>query len=167
MVSCDHKTIESSGMRKLVVNCKRCEREHSISDCLPGLLLSLEDKYDIDSIIVSDFMEKQYIGPGVDILSQMRDMAGAIESLSSRRQNRDECMSCELRPAQLYPNLKRKFIEDPGSIYSELRSIAEKTDHKQGCPGCKKSLMEEIEILGKKAISLKSDILAEGFDIVG
>lgn len=154
-------------MRKLVVNCKRCEREHSLSECLPALLLSLGDEYDIDSIIVSDFMEKQYIGPGVEILLEIRDMAGEIESFSSRTQKKDECLSCELRPSELYPELKRKFIENPGTIYGELRHLAEKANKKEGCPECKKSLKEEIEFLGKRATSLKSDVLAEGFDIIG
>ncbi|MFW6145070.1 MAG: hypothetical protein ACOC55_05805 [Candidatus Natronoplasma sp.] len=167
IISCDHKTTESAGIRKLVVNCKRCGREHSIKNCLPGLILSLEDEYDIDSIIASDFMEEQYIGPGVDILTQIRDIAGEIESFSSRKQEEKKCMDCELRPSTLYPSLKRNFIEEPGIIYLELGRLADKAKQKRGCSECIKSLTEELEVLGERAKELKKDVLAEGFDIIG
>ncbi len=167
LVSCDHKTVESSGTRKLVVNCKRCEKEHSLSDCLPSLILSLEDEYNIDSIIVSDFLEEQYIGSGVKILSQIRDIAGEMETFSSRGEDEKKCMECELKPSILYPRLKRKFIQDPGIIYEMIGNISVKVERKENCHRCRRSLGEELEILGNRAISLRSEVLKEGFDIIG
>jgi len=165
-VSCDHTVKENPRTRTLKLNCKRCEEKYSLEKCLPSILLSLEDEYDIDMIIISDYMEKQYLGSGVKILTHMRDIAGEIESFSSRDQDQKKCLNCELRPSSMYPNFKCKFISDPGIIYGELRRLASAASQKKDCPECMKALGEELEILGKRALSLRSRVLKEGFDII-
>ncbi len=167
IVSCEHSIRKISGNRTLKLNCRRCEDKYSLEDCLPNILLALKDKYDIDSIMISDHMEKHYIGPGVNILTQIRDIADEMENFSSRTQDQKKCSTCELQPSSLYPDLKKRFIKDPGTIYQEIQKLAAKTKQKQDCPECMKSLREELEILGESAISLRSHVLEEGFDIVG
>lgn len=169
VVSCDHSVKEMSGTMTLKLECKKCEKDYSFQRCLPSIILSLGDEYeyDIDSIMISDHMEKQYIGPGVKILTQIRDIAEEIESFSSRTQNQNKCSKCELKPSSVYPSFKRRFIRDPDTLYEEIQQLASITEEKKGCPECMKSLREELAILGKRAVALRSRVLEEGFDIVG
>ncbi|GEM_PF-3156949 len=167
IIACDYEPIESSGLRKLVLDCKRCGKDHhEISDCLSEIILVLEDEYKIESLIASDHIEIQYVGPGLDILFQITGISREIRTFSTRDSDKEKCKRCGFRPSNFYSQLRKDFIEDPGIIYSELKRVSEKLEKGDHCSGCKETIEEELEILGKKALSLRSEVLKEGFGIV-
>jgi len=167
MVSCDHAQNNNSEKRTLKIKCKGCDDDFKFKDCVTGLILALNDVYKIESIVISDYMEKKLDKKQVDILTQMRDIVDDIESFSSRVPNGDECSGCEIKPSSLYPRLKKKFISDPSVIYEEIPGMIDDLKKSNRCIECEKDLKEELNIIGGKALELKSDVFAEGFGIKG
>ncbi|MBS3816916.1 MAG: hypothetical protein KGY76_05075 [Candidatus Thermoplasmatota archaeon] len=166
-VPCEHQTKEDPEGRRLLIRCKDCEEDFSLSSCLSGLILAFEDEYDIESIIISDYIERKYTGSSIKILAQIRDIAGEIESFSSREEKNKKCENCEWSPSEFFPGLKKRFIEDPGGIYGDLSDSMKRSAQIKDCPNCEKALKEELEIIGEKALRLRRDVLAEGFGIIG
>lgn len=167
VVSCDHVQSKKNEKTTLTIKCKECDNDFHFKDCVTGLILALNDVYKIESIVISDYMEKRLDKKQVDILTQIRDIVNEIESFSSRVPSGDECTSCKLNPSSLHPKLKNEFISDPGTIYENLPRLNDKIEKNSRCDECEKDLTQELNIIGDKALELKSDVFAEGFGIKG
>ncbi|MEF8832152.1 MAG: hypothetical protein V5A66_01380 [Candidatus Thermoplasmatota archaeon] len=167
VVSCDHVQSKKNEKTTLTIKCKECDKDFHFKDCVTGLILALDDVYKIESIVISDYMEKRLDKKQVDILLQMRDIVDKMKSFSSRVPRGDECSSCQFRPSSLYPELKNGFIADPGIIYKNLPRLKDKIEEKDRCSTCEKDLKQELDIIGEKALELKSEVFAEGFGIKG
>jgi len=167
IVSCDHVQSKNNKKRTLTISCKECGNDFHFKHCVSGLILALSDVYKIDSIVISDYMEKKLDEKQVEILTQLRDIVNEIESFSSRIPDGDECKECKLSPSLLYPELKREFISDPGIIYEKIPQLKNKIKKSKRCLDCKKDLKQELSIIGDKALKLRSDVFAEGFGIKG
>ncbi|MFW6064445.1 MAG: hypothetical protein ACOC8Y_02600 [Candidatus Natronoplasma sp.] len=167
IVSCDHTQNKNGEKRTLTIKCKECDDDFNFKDCVTGLILALNDVYKIESIVISDHMEKKFDKKQVEILTQIRDIVDDIESFSSRVPNGDECSGCEIKPSSLYPKLKKEFISNPGIIYEEIPQLKDKIMERDNCVDCKEDLKEELIIIAEKALELKSDVFAEAFGIKG
>ncbi len=167
MVSCDHARSKDNEKRTLTIKCKECDNNFNFKDCIKGLILALNDVYKIESIVISDHMEKKLNKKQVDILTQIRDIVNEIESFSSRVPKGEDCQKCKFRPSSLYPELKKEFISNPGIIYKRLPQLKDKLEEINSCSECKNDLKQEMSIIGNKAIQLKSDVFATGFGIKG
>ncbi len=166
-VACSHRIDKSIEKRKLIIDCKECEKDYDFDECLPGLILALEGTYKIDSIVVSGHVEKEFKDKHVDILLKIRDIADKIENFSSRKVADEGCEDCEFWPPSYYSQLKGRFISDPGCIYGEITSLKKKSRSIEDCTGCEEDLKEELRMIGKDALELKSDVFTEGFGIIG
>ncbi len=166
-ISCTHRINKSDEKRKIIVDCKECENDFQFEDCLPGLILALAGTYKIDSIVISDHIEKEFKGEQVDILLKMRDITDKIDNFSSRKGHEEGCENCEFWPPNFYSQLKENFISNPGCIYEEITRMKSRSKSIEDCPNCRGDLEEELRMIGKEALELKSDVLAEGFGIIG
>jgi len=167
IVSCDHAQSKNNEKRTLTIKCKECSDEFHFKDCVPGLILALNEVYKIESVVISDFIEKRLDKNQVDILTQLRDIVNELESFSSRVPEGDGCEGCEIRPSSLYPELKDEFISDPGIIYERLPILKDSLEENSRCERCERDLKQELDIIADKALKLKSDVFAEGFGIKG
>ncbi len=167
IVSCDHVQSKTNEKRTLTISCKECDNDFHFKHCVTGLILALKDVYKIDSVVISDYVEKKFDEKQVEILTQLRDIVNEIESFSSRIPDGDECQDCKLSPSSLYPDLKKEFISDPGVLYDRIPQLKNKMEKSKKCLDCKKDLKQELSIIGEKALKLKSDVFAEGFGIKG
>jgi len=167
IVSCDHAQNKNSEKRTLMIECKECDDDFNFKECVTGLILALNDVYKIESIVISDYMEKKLGKKQVNILTKIRDIVDDIESFSSRVPNGDECSGCEIKPSSLYPELKKEFISNPGIIYEEIPRLKDNIIERNNCKNCEKDLKEELNIIGEKALELKSDVFTEAFGIKG
>jgi len=167
IVSCDHVQSKNNKKRTIKIRCKDCENVFNFKNCVTGLILALNDVYKVESVVISDYLEKKLGKKQVDILTQIRDIVNEIESFSSRVPTGDECSECKIRPSSLYPKLKREFISDPSIIYEKIPRLKSDLKKVSMCEDCKKDLEQELSIIGNKALELKSDVFAEGFGIKG
>lgn len=166
-VKCSKTIREEGGERKLVINCRECEDDFSYKKCLPKLILTMEGEVNIDSIILSDYIERQYSEENMEVLMKIKDMVSELNRLSNRRKTAKKCRGCEINPSKIYPRLKRVFIKDPGSVYAEFTDVSRAVMKADGCTSCRRSTKEELTVLGEDLIKLRSKVLSDAFGIVG
>lgn len=167
IVTCGHKIRQEEGKRKLVINCKECEEDFSLDHCFPGILLALEKEYQIDSIILSDYIERQYSGEGIEVLKSIADVINRLERWTSRSEGKKECQKCPIHPPEMYSDIRGLSLRDPGAAYEALLNYSKELMKKNGCPKCRRSTKEELTVLGKELLQLRSDVLAEAYGVVG
>ncbi|MGM0509670.1 MAG: hypothetical protein ACQESD_00885 [Thermoplasmatota archaeon] len=167
IVTCDHKIRQEEGERKLVINCKECDGGFSLDNCLPGILLALKKEYQIDSIIISDYIERQYGGEDIELLKNMAELINRLERWTSRSGSKKQCSKCPIHPPEMYSDIRDSLLRDPGSAYTSLLRYSKELMKKSGCPDCRRSTKEEFMVLSKELLGLKSKILSEAYGVVG
>lgn len=167
LVPCEHEMEKTGGEEKLIILCERCDSDFDPIDCLPGILLAMEDMYEVKFIVISDYTEVRLSDEQVDILKQMKEIIEEIKNFSTRVTGGEECQECKIYPSSLYPDLRKEFISNPGILYEELPKLKDMLEGSEHCSDCKKDLAHELDILAEKALDLRSDVLTEGFGIIG
>jgi len=167
IVTCDHKIRQEEGKRKLIINCKECQDDFSLDNCLPGILLALEKEYQIDSIIISDHIERQYGGEDIELLKNIAQLINRLERWTSRSGAKKQCSKCPIHPPEMYSDIRDSLLIDPGSAYSSLLEYSRELMKKSGCAECRRSTKEEFTVLSKELLGLKSKVLSEAYGVVG
>ncbi len=164
---CEHETSDVCGEERLTVRCERCDDDFDPIDCLPGILLAMEGKYEIGSIVISDYRAVRLSAEQVDILVQMREIIEEIESFSTRATNGEDCDGCEIFPSRVYSDLRKKFISDPGILFEELPKLKDTLEGSDRCSHCEDDIDQEMNILAEKALDLRASVMTEGFSVKG
>ncbi len=167
IVTCDHEIRQEKGKRKLVINCKECDDDFSLKHCLSGILLTLEKEYQVDTIILSDYVERQYSKEEVTLLKNIADLINRLERWASRSEDKKQCGDCPLHPPEMYSALRDSLLVDPGSAYSSLLKYSKELMKKDGCPKCRRSTKEEFTVLSKQLLEVRSKVLEEAYGVVG
>jgi len=162
---CNSKITDVGGVRKLIVNCKDCSEDFSFNDCLKGLVLAFQDNYDVESLVLSDFIETQFIGDELEIIEGLRQISDELDRLSARTGGAD-CAGCEIEPKKMYSTLKDRLLTDHENFYQLLSDYAIKIIKKEGCEDCRRSAKEEFTVLGKKVLEYRSKILLDAYGIL-
>lgn len=164
---CNYSVRKAKGKRKILVQCTECSDEYSFDFCLGNLILTLQEEYKVDSLIIGGHMERQYSHLSMDILNALREIADDLDRFSSRDTGKERCEKCELKPQRLYPRLKDRFLKNSGEIYGLTARAWDRLDGIKGCDRCKKDTTEELSILTRRLNGLRSKILVKAYGIVG
>ncbi len=149
-----------------MINCKECETDFSMDDCFSGIVLSLEKEYNISSIVLSDYIERQYTGAALEMLDSIKKLGGELDRLSSRKTDSKDCKKCKIVPTRMYPRLKRIMLMEPEKLYDEYVEYSRSLMTIKGCTKCRKATKEELTVLGKKLLQLRSKVLLEAYGIL-
>ncbi len=167
IVSCGYEIREGGDKRELVVKCRECEKDFSISECTPGIILAMQKEYKISSIILSDYVERQYVGRSLEMLKTFSDLCEELDRYTTRDEKKQECKGCNIAPKRIFPILKKTLLRDPGAIYEETVGLSKAVMTKDGCTSCRKATKEELSMLGIDLLKLKSKVLLDAYGIVG
>ncbi len=163
---CNYSISDVGGNRKLFIDCEECADDFSIDKCLPGIILALEENYNIDSIVLSDFIEIQYSDENLNFLKDLKYISEELDRLSSRRPDRDGCEDCEIEPRTMYPSLKEGLLTEHEDFYQRLFDYTLKVMKIEGCKGCRKSAKEELTVLGEKVLEFRSKVLLKAYGVL-
>ncbi len=166
-VSCGYVVKKEGGKRELVIKCRECENNFSMDDCTPGIILALQKEYKISSIILSDYIEKQYTGRALEIMNIIGGLCEELDRYTMRDGNRSDCKDCDASPKKIFPKLKNTLLLEPGNTYGEIILISKALMAKEGCISCRKATKEELSMLGIELLKLKSKVLLDAYGIVG
>ncbi len=163
---CKNSISEVGSSRKLFIDCEECDSDFSIDDCLPGIILALEENYNIDSVVLSDFIELQYSGDNLELLNDIKYISEEIDRFSSRIPDGEDCHNCEIEPKKMYSSLKESLLLDHENFYQLLFDYTLKIVGIDGCRSCRKSAKEELTVLGEKVLEFRSDVLLKAYGVL-
>ena len=164
--SCDYDLDKYSDSHKMIIKCKECKNDFDVDICLPGMILALQNEYNIDNLVLSDYIERQYTDEALQILIEFKDIVEELKVFSSRKTLDNNCKNCVLKPKDMYQNLTRSLLDNSDDIFKKLISYSKKLIEKDGCIECRTSAKEELSILADKLIDIRSKILLEAYNIL-
>ncbi|MFO7991815.1 MAG: hypothetical protein R6U61_05930 [Thermoplasmata archaeon] len=166
-IACNYVVKKENRSRELVINCKDCSDDFELEECIGGIILAMEGEYNIDMLILSDYLEKQYSKEVIDVLKDVRDISEELESLASRRMNKKKCSDCGINPGKMYSEMRSVLVNSPGDIYATFSEYSKMLMRKEGCNRCRKASKEELTLIGERLLGLRNRIMREAFDVVG
>lgn len=166
IMPCEYTKKTTLEKKQAVINCKNCKNGFEIENCLPKIVLAISNFYNLDSLILSDYKEREFSEKQVEILELLNQIIKDLENYSSRTVSKEGCDGCQLNPSLLYPELKKKIISDPASIYDEIADLLEDTKEGKACEECRNDLNKELKKIANKSLELRSKTLSEGFGII-
>ncbi len=163
---CNYNIDDVDGHRKLFIDCEECTDELIIDKCLPGILSALEENYNIDSVILSDFIEIQYSDDNLNILKDLKHISEELNRFSSRKTARDACENCDIEPDEMYSSLRDGLLNDHQIFYKLLFNYTLKVMKIDGCRTCRKSAKEELTVLGERVLEFRSEVLLKAYGVL-
>ncbi len=164
--ACKYETTQEGDSRVLVIDCRGCENDFDLDDCLQGVILSFEGEYDVEKIILSDYIERQYSQESLLLLKRVKDIAEELNRLSSRETDGKGCEGCPLNPTEMYPGLKEIMLSSLEEIFSSHLRLIKEIMSKEGCTRCRRSAKEELTVIGEKLLDLRSDVLLKSYGVL-
>lgn len=165
--ACKSETIQEGDSRILIIDCRECDMDFVLEECLSGIVLSLEGEYNVDKVILSDYIERQYSRDSLLLLKGLKELSEELNRFSSRKTDGKDCDGCPLKPAKMYPELKETLTSSPRDVFPLHHELLKEVMSMEGCTSCRKSAKEELTVLGEKILDLRSDILLKAFGVLG
>ena len=154
--------------------------------CLTGILKSLTQEFNVDSVILSHYIETKYVDDSMQVLRmiikvlQNLDEMGIREpyneyiaedeglSLSQKNQQRSICEKCPLKPEAIFSALKREFIGGLSGFYYKFDEVTRKVaaQKEDTCDECIKATEGDLIYIFNKLESFRAFVIHKGFQIV-
>ncbi|GEM_PF-383540 len=185
-VACDYETKVEYGKKKILVDCEGCkkgEKRLTGKTCRASLTNMMMDEYNVNEIMLSGPIEKQYGGEGVDLIENLSEMITELRDLGqkdpvarivkksdlSKKDVKKLCQKCEKKPTTVFSRLEKEFKLDYGQFVRELRKEMNSSHNGKGkafCLDCRKDTKEDCEYVLKESMALSDFILYSAFNIV-
>ena len=172
----------------MVAECTECQGRAGLDDkrCLTGILNGLTREYNVDSVILSHYIETKYTDDAMHMLEMMVKMANEMDQMAIREpyreyfenddgltsslknQQKSTCGKCALRPETIFSKLKKHLLSDIDHFYTEFGSITGQVDAngEEACAQCMKAMQSDLIYLFNKLEGLRAFIIYKGFQIV-
>ena len=188
---CTARVKRTQSVNALVMGCKNCDGkgELSYSECLANVLEHYMSEFNIDSVVLSGYMERQYEGSAIRLLERLSGLAETLEQLSARnpvreyfmgsgdgeegkdeRQKVDDpgCAGCALNPQSMFAELREQLMGGISEFYKSFVHQAQQVERGKGkqCAQCIFHTGNDIIFLHNQMAELRRFIIYEGFQIV-
>ena len=185
---CKYRLQRDSASITMIADCKECHGEANLtnSTCLSGILNGLYNEYNVNSVILSHYIETKYTHDSMQMLRMMVEILQDFEQLSirepyneyfkdnnqlssqSKNQQKMECEKCQLKPEKIFSRLKGDFLSDISGFYETLENISKEVAYKSNndCELCINATESDFMYLFSKLENLRSFVIYKGFQIV-
>lgn len=186
--ACRYNIKRESNKTKMIADCKECGGRATLknSKCMIGILNAMSKEYNVDSIILSHYIETRYSDAAMDLLRKKVELLREFDQLSIREPyneyflNDDEltsaqkskqktvCEKCGLKPSLIFTTLKNSFIKDIDHFYNDFSSLSGNiAKHKEPqCSSCIKTSKSDFIYIFNRLEELRAFVVYEGFQIV-
>jgi hypothetical protein len=185
---CKYHLQRDSANITMIAECKECQGEANLTDstCRSGILKGLYNEYNVNSVILSHYIETKYTRDSMQMLRMMVEILQDFEQLSirepfnesfngndpltsqSKNQQKMECEKCHLKPEKIFSKLKEDFLTNITGFYKSLKTIskevADNTDNE--CQLCINATESDLMYLFSKLENLRSFAIYKGYQIV-
>lgn len=185
---CQYHLSREQNQIAMVADCKECDSEASLNHqtCLTGILNGLLQEYNVDSVVLSHYIETKYADDSMEMLMMMVDLIHELEQMSirnpfkeyfsddeslsssSKSQQKTACEKCELRAESGFLVLKKAFLSDIAGFYDELSKFSKQVNanKKDACAKCMKATESDLTYLFNKLEDFRAFVIYKGFQIV-
>lgn len=187
---CRYRLDYDSNRITMISDCKECGRggEPSLNNqiCLTGILNGLCQELNVDSVILSHYIETKYAEESMQMLKMMVEIIHDLEQMSIRNpfveyfandtqltssfknQQKSACEKCELKPEKVFTRLKKHFLRDISTFYDEFNNYSRGIDayKKRECAKCIKTTKSDLIYLFNKLENFRAYVIYKGFQIV-
>ena len=185
---CKYRLSHDGSKTSLIAECMECDGKAQLTDrkCLAGILSHLSQEYNVDSVILSHYIETKYTEDSMYLLNTMVDFIQHLDQMrirepyeeyfenderlsqSFKNQQRSTCESCDLRPEIMFAALRRDFVRGMSGFYREFTLITGKVaaNREAACSQCMKATESDLIYLFKKLDSFRAFVFHKGFQIV-
>lgn len=172
----------------MVADCKECQGDSNLNNqsCLTAILNALCQEYNVDSVVLSHYVETKYADDSMQMLMKMVEIVHDLEQMgirepykeyfakdpklssSLKNQQKNTCQKCELKPEKVFAGLKKNFLRDLSGFYIELDNVIKKVvaNENEACDRCMKATKSDLLYLFKKLEDLRAYVIYKGFQIV-
>ncbi|UCF08332.1 MAG: hypothetical protein JSW28_01185 [Thermoplasmata archaeon] len=186
--SCKYRLSHESSKVSLIADCMECKGRAQLSDrrCLSGILNGLSQEYNVDSVILSRYIETKYTEDSMEMLKMMVGILQDLDQMGIREpfdeyfsnderlssnlkgQLRSQCTKCALTPERIFSSLKREFLGGISRFYDELGKVTNQVagNHERACAQCMKATKGDLVYLFNKLEKLRGFVIYKGFQIV-
>lgn len=186
--ACRYRLFRESGSITMIADCKECGGKADLTDssCLSGILTGLYNEYNVNSVILSHYIETMYTDDSMQMLRMMVDILQDFEQLSIREpyleyfhknvklssqfknQQKSKCEKCPHKPGKIFMDLKGKFIVNLDDFYGSIISISKEVgaNSNEYCSKCIDTTQSDLMYLFSKLENLRSFVIHKGYQIV-
>ena len=178
---CSAQTRRTQSSNTLVIDCKDCDRTGILanSECLSNVLGLYMSEYNIDSIVLSGYIERQYSGNTIKLLEMMCSLAEAMDQLGTRNPVKEHfldgeksddpgCGTCDINPQNVFAQLRTQLVSDISEFYRAFVHFAQSVERgrEARCSQCLFHTGNDLVYLHNEMDTLRRYIIHEGFGIV-
>ncbi len=185
---CKYRLQRDTQAITMITDCKECKGHANLTDstCLSGVLTGLYNEYNVDSVILSHYIETKYTHDSMQMLRMMVEILQDFEQLSirepyneyfkdndqlttqSQNQLKLVCEKCILKPENIFMKLKRDFHSEISELYETLKRISQEVvnNSNDDCSQCINATQSDLMYLFSKLENLRSFVIYKGFQIV-
>ncbi len=162
---CEYTMGSDEEVITMSLECKGCPGPHMPEGkCLGPLLAAFLKEYNVRKINVSHYIEKQYYGTAITIISKITNLSNEVENLSLRNPvkeyfgrkgvkegRRVPCLKCAVHPGRLFRKMRLLAIKDIQRFYNTLKSTANKIPQQKRktkfCERCLHATTEDLNYI--------------------
>jgi hypothetical protein len=185
---CKYNLSHDTSKISLIADCKSCMGRADLKDpkCLSGVLNGLHQEYNVDSVILSHYIETKYTHDSMQVLGMMVEILQDLDQLAIRdpfgeifehnetispqikNQRKVSCEKCSLKPNNIFGKLRESFIRDMFIFYEDLKDISSQIqrNRNEDCIECINGTQSDFLYLFNKLEKLRSFVIYKGFRIV-
>jgi ssDNA-binding Zn-finger/Zn-ribbon topoisomerase 1 len=172
----------------MVAQCMDCRSDAGLHNkqCLTGILNGLAQEFNVDSVILSHYIETKYADESMRVLRMMVEFFQNLDQMairdpyneyfadneelssSTRNQQKGKCEKCAVKPEAIFSSLKKDFLKDVSKIYYTFNNFTEKVaaNREETCERCMRATKSDMVYLFNRLENFRAYVIYKGFQIV-
>ncbi len=168
---CRYEVKKDGGKNTVFLQCRSCPGAGTLLNlrCRAGAIRVVSQETVVDRIVLEDYNEEMYPGPGVDLLKKIGAIVAELDSFVRSQGPKSgllglRCERCSVNPKNVFTEARKRLFLDPGDFYMYLRDLLlsgsfSQVRENRGCFSCSSLTRDRVVMLLSMAESMREHVV--------
>lgn len=185
---CRYTLTRDANKVTMIARCMECQGGAGLDrkQCLSGILKGLAQEFNVDSVVLSHYIETKYTEDSMQVLRMMVEVLQNLEQMgirepyeeyfadderlssSQKNQQKSKCDRCQLKPDTVFSTLKIEFSNNVSGFYDVFNEFTKEVAARaeDNCNECIEATKGDMIFLFNRLEDFRAYVIHRGFKVI-